>query len=101
MPQQMRAPPIVQSWSDVHVLGHVAWQTPPQQSGEFAVPLQSESEVHDLGHAVAWRQIAPFPMLGSRPPAVVQQISPEAVSQSVFDEHVVGQLLAAVQNGVE
>lgn len=100
VPQQIRSLPTVQSLSDVHDLGQLDWQTPSQQSGDVDEPLQSVSLVHALGHAVAWRQMDFLPMAGSRPPALPQQISPADVSQSVFDEHVVGQLFAAVQMGV-
>ena len=101
VPQQMRAEPIVQSLSDLHDCGQLDWQTPLQQRGVVDDPLQSLSLVHCLGHCVAWRQIDFLAMEGSRPPALPQQISPAVVSQSVFDEQVVGQLLAAVQIGVE
>jgi hypothetical protein len=101
VPQQMRALLTVQSSSDLHDFGQVAWQTPPQQRGVELEPLQSLSLVQVLGQAVAWRQIDLLPMLGSSPPALAQQISPDVVSQSVLDVQVVGQLLAAVQIGVE
>ncbi len=100
VPQQIRAAPTVQSLSDLHDLGQLDWQTPSQQRGVVDDPLQSESLEHCLGHSVAWRQIDFLPMEGSRPPALPQQISPAAVSQSVFAEHVVGQSLAGVQMGV-
>jgi hypothetical protein len=101
VPQQIRAAPIVQSLSDWHDCGQLAWQMPPQQRGVVDDPLQSLSPVHCRGHCVACRQIDFLPMAGSRPPALPQQTSPAAVSQSVFDEQVVGQLLAAVHIGVE
>jgi hypothetical protein len=101
VPQQMRSKPTEQSLSDMHDLGHVDWQTPLQQRGVVAEPLQSESVVHALGQSVAWRQMDFFPIDGSRPAALAQQISPAVVSQSVFDEHVVGQSFAGVQIGVE
>ncbi len=101
VPQQIRAAPIVQSLSDWHDCGQLDWQMPPQQRGVVDDPLQSLSFEHCLGHCVAWTQIDFFPIEGSRPPAVPQQTSPATVSQSVFDEQVVGQLLAAVHIGVE
>lgn len=101
VPQQIRSAPTVQSLSDLQDLGQLDWQTPPQHRGFDDELAQSESLEHVWGHAVAWRQIDFLPMEGSRPPALAQQISPDAVSQSVFCEHVVGQLFAAVQIGVE
>jgi hypothetical protein len=101
VPQQIRAEPTVQSLSDLHDFGQLDWQTPSQQRGVVAEPLQSLSLAHVLGHSVPWRQIDFLPIDGSRPPALPQQISPVAVSQSVFDEQVVGQLFACVQIGVE
>lgn len=103
VPQQMRAWPTVQSLSEEHAFGQVAEQMSPQQSGVFSEPAQSESVVHPFGHDVACRQsdCAAMVRLGSSLPTVLQQISPEAVSQSVFCVHVAGQLFSAVQIGVE
>ncbi len=101
VPQQMRALGVVQSWSEEHDLGQVFWQTPPQQSGVVADPLQSVSVVQAFGHIVACRQMPPLLREGSMPFAVVQQISPEPVSHCVLSVHDVGHSLAAVQIGVE
>jgi hypothetical protein len=99
----MRAWPVVQSSSEAQLLGQVDWQTPPQHRGVLAVPLQSESPVHALGQEVACKQMPAFALalrLGSRPPALVQQISPAAWSHVESAVQVAGQSLAAVQNGV-
>jgi hypothetical protein len=53
VPQQMRSLPMVQSLSDVHSLGQLELQMPPQQRGAWVEPLQSESVVHALGQAAA------------------------------------------------
>jgi hypothetical protein len=82
-------------------LGHVAWQTPPQQSGDDADPLQSASLVQAFGQSIACRQMPPLLREGSRPFAVVQQSSPETVSHCVLSVQDVGHSFAAVQMGVE
>jgi hypothetical protein len=101
VPQQMRALGVVQSWSEEHDLGQVFWQTPPQQSGIDADPLQSVSLVQAFGQIVPCRQMPPLLRECSRPFAVVQQISPEPVSHCEVSVHDVGHSFAAVQIGVE
>lgn len=91
----------MQSLSEVHAFAQLDLHTPPQQRGVVAEPLQSESLVQAFGHEVAWRQSEVWRRAGSRPPALEQHTSPPAVLQSVFDEQAFGQLLAAVQIGVE
>ena len=92
----------VQSLLCWQLLGHVAAQNPPQQSGVVAVPLQSDDWVHALGHGaeVGFRQRPCALRLVSRAATDVQQISPLAVLQPVSEVHAVGQSLAPVQMGV-
>lgn len=108
VPQQMRSWPTVQSLSDLHDLGQLDEQMPPQQIGDAAVPAQSESPVHDLGQEVPCRQrpFAEAARLGSSTRALAQQISPAAVSHCVSPaaeegSQVAGQSFAGVQKGVE
>jgi hypothetical protein len=101
VPQQMRALPTVQSLSEEQDFGQVAEQMPSQQSGERVLPLQSESDAHDLGHAVACKQRDFAARLCSRLLTVEQQISPAAVLHCAFIVQVVGQSFSGVQNGVE
>jgi hypothetical protein len=89
----------LQSLLWVQLFGHVAAQTPWQQMGVVADPLQSEDVEHCLGHVekAGLRHTPLVARSGSRAGAEVQQISPFAVLQSESPEHPVGHLLAAVQ----
>ncbi len=102
VPQQMRAWPEVQSLSELHFLGQLIAQTPPQQMAPAVDEAQSESVAHDFGQSVAWRQsdCAEAARVGSILPALAQQTSPPAVSHCALVVHAVGQSLAAVQIGV-
>lgn len=50
VPQQIRASPTVQSLSDEHDCGHVAWQMLLQQSCPCGFPAQSAEVAHAVGH---------------------------------------------------
>jgi hypothetical protein len=92
----------VQSLLCSQLFGHVAEQRPLQQMGDVAEPAQSDDVLHALGQAVddGFRQMPLVFRFGSRALAVVQQIAPPAVSQSVSVEHPVGHSSAGVQIAV-
>lgn len=99
-PQQMRAPGVVQSLSEVQACGQVEEQMPPQHS--WLDDAQSESCMHDCGQLAAcrhrpWTEVA---RSGSTLPTVAQQIWPEAMSHCESAVHVTGQSFSAVQMGV-
>lgn len=102
VPQQMRSWPDVQSLSELHFLGQLIEQTPPQQMAPAVDDAQSESVAQDFGQSVVCRQsdFAPGARLGSSLPALAQQDSPPAVSHCELSVHAVGQSLDAVQIGV-
>jgi hypothetical protein len=80
----------------LHDLGHVAEQTPLQQS--WFVEAQSESVAQAFGHGAycGFRQSPGAVMLGSTLVAVVQHTSPFVVLHDELEVHDLGHSLAAV-----